>query len=77
MADQHQKFGNERNELNAEVTRLNARVDELEYQMLHGGSDAEKAIRAQMMEAYVSAADPANRIKQKGWGSEARGRIPA
>jgi len=53
MADQHQKFGNERNELNAEVTRLNARVDELEYQMLHGGSDAEKAIRAQMMEAYT------------------------
>ena len=54
MTDQFQKFGNQKKEMQTEIERLMARVAELEYQMMHGGSDAEKAIRAQMMEAYTA-----------------------
>ena len=65
MTDQLQQYGQSKVDLNAEITRLQARVDELEYQMLHGGSEAEKQIRAQLMAAMKEKMKEENAAENK------------
>lgn len=51
MADSLHKQEADSTDFNSEIDRLNARVAELEHQLLYGGSEAEIAVRKQLMAA--------------------------